>query len=425
VNAMKQVLIGFDSAWANNPKAPGAICAIVYQDGQPTAFNPPQLVNFSQAADVVRRLTHDTEYLLVAIDQPLVVPNDEGMRPCERVAGSLISKLGGGVQPARRSGSGARFFGDGAPIWSFLEQLSVRLNPFEAQSAVTGRFAIEVFPALALPSLEPSILSRGRAAKYNPAVRHNFDLADWRLVCLASATAAKKADVAQLGDWLESQALLDRPGKADQDRLDAAICLLIAIGWRFGSPEDAFVIGCGQSGYMVSPGSAPVVEILRRSADVRDIPFNQIWHGDSKAPARVTKISEPDPPVARATARPNTTIISRAQSRGAARVSADELRALLVTVARSNSLITYGEVASHFGFPWTQGFGASLKAALNQLGDENAARMEPLLMCLVVNKETRIPGPGFFNRLRENEGERGPEAARFGAERKRCQSWDW
>ena len=106
-------------------------------------------------------------------------------------------------------------------------------------------------------------------------------------------------------------------------------------------------------------------------------------------------------------------------------MSADELRVLLVTVARSNSLVTYGEVAAHFGFPWTQGFGASLKAALNQLGDENAARMEPLLMCLVVNKETRIPGPGFFSRLGEIEGERGTDAARFGAERKRCQAWDW
>jgi predicted RNase H-like nuclease len=422
---MKQVLIGFDSAWADNPKAPGAICAMTFEEGRPTSFAVPRLANFAEAANFIEEIDREADYLLVAIDQPLIVPNVDGKRPCERVASSLIGKLRSAVQPARRGGTGARFFGDDAPVWRFLDRLSPCLNPFEARAAATGRFAIEVFPALALPSLEMAIFTRGRAAKYNPANRRKFDLADWRLVCLGAAAAARKADVEQLVEWLQSQALLDRPTKADQDRLDAAICLLIAIAWRFGSPADAFVIGCGQSGYMVSPGSTPVVELLRRAADARDIPFNQIWHGETVTPTRVTTDSEPEPLVARVTVRPNPAMVPRLQPRIGARVTADELRELLVSVARSNSLVTYGEVAAHFGFPWTQGFGASLKAALNLLGDENTARKEPLLMCLVVNKETRIPGPGFFSRLAEIEGDRSSDAARFGVERKRCQAWDW
>jgi predicted RNase H-like nuclease len=43
---------------------------------------------------------------VVTIDQPTMVPNPGGMRPVDKVAASLISWLGGGVQPANRSKKG-------------------------------------------------------------------------------------------------------------------------------------------------------------------------------------------------------------------------------------------------------------------------------------------------------------------------------
>ena len=44
------VYIGFDSAWTDNPKAPGAICAIAIKDRQPLRFFAPQFVSFNQGS---------------------------------------------------------------------------------------------------------------------------------------------------------------------------------------------------------------------------------------------------------------------------------------------------------------------------------------------------------------------------------------
>jgi predicted RNase H-like nuclease len=50
----------------------------------------------------IRRVRSDDGVTLIALDQPALVPNLTGMRPVERVAARLISRLGGGVQPSNR-----------------------------------------------------------------------------------------------------------------------------------------------------------------------------------------------------------------------------------------------------------------------------------------------------------------------------------
>ena len=109
------------------------------------------------------------------------MPNYDGLRPVDRVAGGLVGKLGGGVQPARKGGTGAPMFGESAPIWSFLASVRAKQNPINARSAAAGRFLMEVFPALALPAIVPEIWQRRRAAKYNPRAR-NFNSCDWKIV---------------------------------------------------------------------------------------------------------------------------------------------------------------------------------------------------------------------------------------------------
>ena len=80
------VYIGFDSAWTDNPKAPGAICAIAIKDRQPLRFYAPQFVSFNQALTFIKSVSADDGVTLIALDQPTVVPNSTGMRPVDRVA---------------------------------------------------------------------------------------------------------------------------------------------------------------------------------------------------------------------------------------------------------------------------------------------------------------------------------------------------
>jgi len=125
--------IGFDSAWTDNPKAPGAICAIGIEDGRCARFHAPQLVSFNQALTFVQNARSEDGVTLIALAQPTVVPNLTSMRPIERAAASLISWLGGGVQPSNRGRLG--MFCDASPIWRFLTALGLQDHVWTAGGA--------------------------------------------------------------------------------------------------------------------------------------------------------------------------------------------------------------------------------------------------------------------------------------------------
>ena len=97
------VIFGFDSAWTDAPKAPGAICTIAFGDRGQVEFHEPRLVSFADALAFIEELRQDFVASLVALDQPTVVPNAAGSRPVDKVAAALVSFVGGGVQTANRS----------------------------------------------------------------------------------------------------------------------------------------------------------------------------------------------------------------------------------------------------------------------------------------------------------------------------------
>ena len=186
MTAIHEAFVGFDSAWAGN--APGGIASASFSQDRLIETRLPEPAGFDCAAAIIEDLQSTHDFVLVAIDQPTIVPNQTGSRPVDRVAASLISRLRGGVQPANqgktKSGrtiqSKVRMFGPDAPIWRFLRRINAVQNPPESRSALSGLHVIEVFPALALPALEPAILERKRAARNNPANRRRFSFPDRR-----------------------------------------------------------------------------------------------------------------------------------------------------------------------------------------------------------------------------------------------------
>jgi predicted RNase H-like nuclease len=165
-------IIGFDSAWTDNSKAPGAICALVIASDGGVRFKPPCHVSFDQALAFIDAERCACDTCLVAIDQPTIVPNESGSRPADKVAASLVSFIGGGVQPANRSKK--EMFGDDAPIWRFLKRLGATEDPELSRTADRGLFIIEVFPALALAAFETRFSGRMKAPKYNPGNKGSF-----------------------------------------------------------------------------------------------------------------------------------------------------------------------------------------------------------------------------------------------------------
>jgi predicted RNase H-like nuclease len=258
------ILIGFDSAWTDNPKSPGAICAVGIENGHPARLHAPQLVSFDQALTFIQEVRSETGATLIAIDQPTVVPNLISMRPVERVAASLISWLGGGVQPSNRGRQG--MFCDASPIWRFLTALGAEESPEQARTATNGLYLMEVFPALALASLNNGFFGRMSAPRYNPDRKRTFLMADWVRVAEAAARASQMVGCEELAEWCRSAGRIAQPRKADQDKLDSALCVLIALRWRLRPREASLLLGDLTTGYMVLPASREVREYLTNPA---------------------------------------------------------------------------------------------------------------------------------------------------------------
>ena len=257
--------VGFDSAWTDKKNAPGAICALVMEGNRPVQFHEPRLATFAGALDFIATVRSQSGATLVALDQPTVVPNMTSMRPVERVAASAVSWLGGGVQPSNRGKMG--MFCDASPIWKFLADLEANEAPEESRVSNKGLYLIEVFPALALPSLESAFFGRLMAPRYNPARKKTFRLAHWESVAEAAANQFEAFGSLEAQQWCAFEAQRELPKKADQDRLDAMLCLLIGLHWRLGPRSSTMLLGNLSEGYMVTPCSEAMRERLASAAE--------------------------------------------------------------------------------------------------------------------------------------------------------------
>lgn len=141
-------VVGFDSAWTDKPKAPGAVCVIRFSSEGKLSYKEPQLASFAQALAIIKEEQEQTDLCLVAIDQPTIVPNLTSLRPVDRIAASLID--------------------DAAPIWRFKEELGAVEDPEAVRHATTGLYLMEVFPALALAGLNSAFCDRLKGPRYNP-----------------------------------------------------------------------------------------------------------------------------------------------------------------------------------------------------------------------------------------------------------------
>jgi predicted RNase H-like nuclease len=76
--------------------------------------------------------------------------------------------------------------------------------------------------------------------------------------------------------WLEQMRTNAEPKKEHQDRIDSALCLLIAIRWRLGNREQSVAIGDLKNGYIVAPIFGQVMKRLEDIARERRVPIDNL-----------------------------------------------------------------------------------------------------------------------------------------------------
>jgi predicted RNase H-like nuclease len=257
---MAILIIGFDSAW--NGKNHGAIVGVLKQDDDSHTFlGYPLRANFDEATAQINVWTnrYRPATTLIFIDQPIIVKNEGGQRDVENIISSSVGKRYGGVQPANRGK--VEMFGDGAPIWEFLNEHGNCFDPNKFIQSPTSIWIIETYPVLTLIALNwlleddhTNCRLTQRLPKYNPERRRTFSLDDWKYVCNRTAKATNDFGLPELVDWLHGARDTEQVTKQLQDGLDACICLLV--GLYLNTDSGCLMVGNLESqnpGYIVVP----------------------------------------------------------------------------------------------------------------------------------------------------------------------------
>jgi predicted RNase H-like nuclease len=191
---------------------------------------------------------HAPNATIVLLDQPTIVKNASRQRPVENIVGSAVGRRYGGMQPANTSKEES--FGIGAPIWPFLSRFGGPADPLEP---VVDTRVFETYPVLVMISLLwmlPDNRAAGRLPKYNPA-KKNFLNSDWQHICELASGAFRERGLMEIVRWIDNAARKTSPRKSDQDRLDACLCLLVAL--YLAERKDCLMVGDRQTGYIVVP----------------------------------------------------------------------------------------------------------------------------------------------------------------------------
>jgi len=167
-------------------------------------------------------------------------------------------------------------FCDASPIWRFLTELGAEESPERARRAANGLHVMEVFPALALASLDTQFFGRLRTPRYNPDRKKTFLMSDWVRVAEAAARESHVLGCDELAEWCRTAEKTAQPRKADQDKLDSVLCVLIALLWRLRPREASLLLGDLTTGYMVLPASREVREYLITPARKLLVPIDGV-----------------------------------------------------------------------------------------------------------------------------------------------------
>jgi predicted RNase H-like nuclease len=229
------IYIGLDLAWsARNPSGAAALRG---GPGGAALVAPPVLLGDDQElVSYVLRQAGAAGDAILAVDAPLLVPNETGRRPAEAALSAAFRAYEAGAHPANRR----LLARDGAVRG---ETLVAALLPHGFRPVVgvaagqAGRLIVEVFPHPAMVAIFG--LERTLKYKAKPGRSAELRLAAWRRY-LAELGALARADP-QLDGHAELLAadIAELRGarlKAYEDRVDALFCAYIALyGHRWGA----------------------------------------------------------------------------------------------------------------------------------------------------------------------------------------------
>lgn len=254
------LFVGLDLAWSTKN---GSGIAVVDGDGKRAKLVSYGLVYSDE--EIINYISKSVgkENALIAIDAPLIVPNEKGRRIAEVIVGDLFRKYDAGAHPANRSHL-ASFYGKirGEVVSELLKKNGFAHSPYLAKHEQTRKF-FEVYPHPSMVVLfglnriirykaKPNREYEDRYAAFREYQKHMAALAKADLPISLPKELTK-----QKMEELKAQSLKDY-----EDKLDGVFCAYIAY-YAWANPTMCAVLGSLDEGYILTP----ITDSMRRQLE--------------------------------------------------------------------------------------------------------------------------------------------------------------
>jgi predicted RNase H-like nuclease len=190
---------------------------------------------------------------LVAIDAPLIVPNESGRRKAEEIVGKFFRKYNAGAHPANRKRLSS-WTGTirGEEISKILEKNGFVHDPVLERFEKSRKF-FEVYPhpsMVVLFNLDLILRYKSKPGRNHEFLEKMFGLYQHHLRDLGRARPSLKISKGILEKDVKN--LRGKKLKAYEDILDSIFCAYIAY-YAWANPEKCAVLGSMREGYIMTP----------------------------------------------------------------------------------------------------------------------------------------------------------------------------
>jgi predicted RNase H-like nuclease len=237
---MRFLGIGIDFGWQGKPSG---LAALDWDGHSLSLIEMQNIKPFEEILASVERIASNGQ-ALVAIDAPIIITNDDGMRDADRQMHKLFGKYHAGAYPANL---GRPFAKNTIRLVKELQRMGFE-HACEIVHREPGRYQIEVYPHAAIVEL----FDLQRIIKYKKGlIRDRFgELSRYRSMLLERLPSLDPAlPLSSLPDFEQT----GHEMKEAEDQMDALTCAYVGAYWWYWGLERNHAYGSTEGGYIVVP----------------------------------------------------------------------------------------------------------------------------------------------------------------------------
>lgn len=240
------LFIGVDLAWSDKN---GTGIAVLKGNKHKCVFDSGDI--YLSDKEIINHIKKQSKNksAFVAIDAPLIVPNEEGRRIAEVLVGKLFRKYDAGAHPANRQRL-SQWSGKirGEEISKLLEKNGFKHDPYIKKFEKTRKF-FEVYPH---PSMVV-LFNLKRILRYKAKPKRDYDFR-WKEFKRYQSLLRNLKNLVLPEEILEKDVkkLRAKALKDYEDLLDAIFCAYIAY-YCWVNPNKCAVLGDMKEGYILTP----------------------------------------------------------------------------------------------------------------------------------------------------------------------------